>query len=88
MQILDGGLSNVLESQGCDLNHKLWTANVIKENPEAIVKAHLDYINSGADIITTSSYQASIPGLAGRRGHQDGSPDGFSQSGRSAGRER
>ena len=63
MQILDGGLSHILESQGCDLNHKLWTASIITDNPEAIVKAHLEYINAGADIITTASYQASIPGL-------------------------
>ena len=60
---LDGGLSNVLEAQGCNLNHKLWTASIIKKNPEAIVNAHLEYINAGADIITTSSYQASIQGL-------------------------
>lgn len=61
--IIDGGLSNVLEEQGCDLNHKLWTANVLEKNPEAIIQAHLDYLKSGAQCITTSSYQASIPGL-------------------------
>ena len=61
--IIDGGLSNVLEKQGCDLNHKLWTANLLEKNPDAIIQAHLDYIKSGAQCITTSSYQASIPGL-------------------------
>ena len=61
--IIDGGLSNVLEDQGCDLNHKLWTARLLEKNPNAIVQAHLDYINSGAQCITTSSYQASIPAL-------------------------
>lgn len=61
--ILDGGLSNVLEEQGCDLNHKLWTASLLEKNPEAIIQAHFDYIKSGAQCITTSSYQASIPGL-------------------------
>lgn len=61
--LIDGGLSNVLESQGCDLKHKLWTANLLEKNPEAIIRAHLDYINAGAQCITTSSYQASIPGL-------------------------
>ena len=61
--LLDGGLSNVLEAQGCDLNHKLWTANLLEKNPEAIVEAHLEYLKSGAQCITTSSYQASFPGL-------------------------
>jgi len=61
--IIDGGLSNVLEEQGCDINHKLWTASLLEKNPDAIVQAHLDYIKSGAQCITTSSYQASIPGL-------------------------
>jgi homocysteine S-methyltransferase len=60
--IIDGGLSNVLEEQGCDLNHKLWTANLLEKNPEAIIQAHLEYLKSGAQCITTSSYQASIPG--------------------------
>ena len=61
--IIDGGLSNVLEEQGCDLNHKLWTAHLLEKNPDAIIQAHLDYLKSGAQCITTSSYQASIPGL-------------------------
>ena len=61
--ILDGGLSNVLEEQGCDLNHKLWTANLLEKNPDAIIQAHLDYLKSGAQCIITSSYQASISGL-------------------------
>lgn len=61
--IIDGGLSNVLEAKGCDLNHKLWTANLLDKHPEAIIQAHLDYLKSGAQCITTASYQASIPGL-------------------------
>lgn len=61
--LLDGGLSNVLEEQDCDLNHKLWTASLLEKNPEAIIKAHMEYIKAGAQCITTASYQASIPGL-------------------------
>ncbi|MEL7118368.1 MAG: homocysteine S-methyltransferase [Bacteroidota bacterium] len=61
--LLDGGLSNVLESIGCDLNHKLWTAHLLEENPNAIIQAHLDYLKAGAQCITTSSYQASFLGL-------------------------
>ena len=61
--LIDGGLSNVLEEQGCDLNHDLWSAHILESNPEEIIKAHLTYLESGAQCITTSSYQASIPGF-------------------------
>lgn len=61
--LIDGGLSNVLEAQGYDLNHPLWTARLLEKDPEAIVQAHLAYLEAGAQCITTASYQASIPGL-------------------------
>jgi homocysteine S-methyltransferase len=61
--IIDGGLSNVLEAQGCDLDHPLWTARLLNEHPEAIVRAHLAYLQAGAQCIITSSYQASVPGF-------------------------
>jgi len=61
--ILDGGLSNVLEDLGCDLNNDLWVANLLNTNPEAIIKTHLAYLEAGAQIISTSSYQATIPGF-------------------------
>jgi homocysteine S-methyltransferase len=61
--LLDGGLSNELERQGCDLNQKLWSAKLLESNPEAIVLAHLSYLESGAQCIITSSYQATLPGF-------------------------
>lgn len=61
--LIDGGLSNVLIEQGCDLNQSLWSAKFLDINPEAIIKAHYTYLNSGAKCIITSSYQASIPGF-------------------------
>eukprot|EP01112_Ceratiomyxa_fruticulosa_P002948 TRINITY_DN13359_c0_g1_i1.p1 TRINITY_DN13359_c0_g1~~TRINITY_DN13359_c0_g1_i1.p1 ORF type:complete len:329 (-),score=71.95 TRINITY_DN13359_c0_g1_i1:78-1064(-) len=61
--ILDGGLASELERQGEDIIHKLWSFKVVIEKPFLIRKVHLDYLNSGADIITTATYQASIEGL-------------------------
>lgn len=61
--LIDGGLSNELERQGHNLDHPLWTARLIVENPGAITKAHLAYLQAGARCITTASYQASIPGF-------------------------
>ncbi|PLX12520.1 MAG: homocysteine S-methyltransferase, partial [Marinilabiliales bacterium] len=61
--LIDGGLSNVLEKQGCDLNHTLWSAKLLETNPEAIIQAHYTYLMAGAHCITSSSYQASAPGF-------------------------
>ena len=61
--LIDGGLSNVLENQGCNLNNKLWSAKMLETNPEAIIQAHLTYLNAGAQCITTASYQATVPGF-------------------------
>lgn len=53
----------MLEELGCDLRQKLWCAEMLRSNPRAIVEAHLAYLRAGADIITTASYQASLPGF-------------------------
>ena len=60
--LLDGGLATELEGYGLDLNHPLWSARALYENPDAILRTHLAYLKHGADIITTSSYQLSYPG--------------------------
>ena len=61
-RLIDGGLSNVLEGFGCDLNHKLWSAKLLESNPEALIETHLAYLNAGAQCIATASYQASFMG--------------------------
>lgn len=61
--VLDGGLSTALEAAGHDLDHDLWTARLLVEEPEAIVRAHLAYLEAGAEILITASYQASIAGF-------------------------
>ena len=61
--LIDGGLSNELEKQGCDLNHKLWSAKILMSNPDALIQTHLAYLKAGAQIIATASYQATIPGF-------------------------
>ena len=61
--VVDGGLSTVLDAQGFDLRHPLWTGRLITESPEALVEAHLAYLRSGAEVLITASYQASVAGL-------------------------
>ncbi|WP_328874593.1 homocysteine S-methyltransferase [Streptomyces sp. NBC_00287] len=64
--VLDGGMSNQLESAGHDLSDELWSARLLAERPEAITEAHLAYFEAGADVAITSSYQATFEGFAGR----------------------
>ncbi|MFS9236518.1 homocysteine S-methyltransferase [Streptococcus sanguinis] len=59
--ILDGALGTELESRGYDVSGKLWSAQYLLDQPRIIQNVHESYVRAGSDIITTSSYQASIP---------------------------
>ncbi|KOG88620.1 homocysteine methyltransferase, partial [Streptomyces varsoviensis] len=65
--VLDGGLSNQLEAQGCDLSDDLWSARLLADDPRQIEEAHTAYARAGARVLITSSYQATYEGFA-RRG--------------------
>ncbi|MGN9780041.1 homocysteine S-methyltransferase [Nonomuraea sp. ZG12] len=62
--VLDGGLSTQLEALGADLGDELWSARLLLEDPALIRSAHAAYFSAGADVATTASYQASLPGFA------------------------
>jgi homocysteine S-methyltransferase len=66
--VIDGGLSTALQEAGHDLDHDLWTARLLADDPEAIAEAHLAYLRAGARVLITSSYQASVEGFC-RHGH-------------------
>ncbi|XP_077245360.1 homocysteine S-methyltransferase 2-like [Tasmannia lanceolata] len=61
--VIDGGLATELESHGADLNDPLWSAKCLISSPHLIQKVHLDYLEAGANIIITASYQATIQGF-------------------------
>lgn len=65
--VLDGGLSNQLADQGCDLSDPLWSARLLADGPEQIEAAHTAYLRAGARVLITASYQATYEGFA-RRG--------------------
>ncbi|MEU2759014.1 MULTISPECIES: homocysteine S-methyltransferase [unclassified Streptomyces] len=65
--LLDGGLSNQLEAQGCDLSDALWSARLLADAPEQVEAAHLAYLRAGARVLITASYQATFEGF-GRYG--------------------
>ena len=61
--MLDGGLSTELERRGANLDHELWSSLVLIETPELLSEAHAAYLDAGADIIATATYQASLDGF-------------------------
>ncbi|MFI5686635.1 homocysteine S-methyltransferase [Streptomyces sp. NPDC051636] len=64
--VLDGGMSNQLESTGHDLSDELWSARLLAERPEAVTEAHLAYFEAGANVAITAGYQATFEGFAKR----------------------
>lgn len=61
--VIDGGLATELERHGADLNDPLWSATCLIHSPDLIRRVHLDYLEAGASIIITASYQATIQGF-------------------------
>src|SRR5919106_2027000 len=59
--LLDGGLATQLEAQGASLATALWSAQLLVDDPEAIVAAHAAFFAAGAQVATTASYQAPLP---------------------------
>lgn len=64
--VLDGGLASELELRGADLRDALWSARVLVEDPSLITDVHRSYVDAGADVLISASYQASFDGLAAR----------------------
>lgn len=77
---LDGGLSNQLEAQGCDLSDALWSARLLAEGPGEIEAAHRAYVRAGARVLITSSYQASFEGFAAKGVRREGARKLFHRS--------
>ncbi|CAO2818887.1 unnamed protein product [Amaranthus hypochondriacus] len=61
--VVDGGLATELERHGADLNDPLWSAKCLLTSPHLVRQVHLDYLEAGADIIISASYQATIQGF-------------------------
>jgi len=63
IMLLDGSMSYPLEKLGYNLNKKLWTGDALINNPDIIKNIHKEYVNAGADFISTSTYQVSYDSL-------------------------
>ena len=65
---LDGGLATQLEQRGHDLGDSLWSARILADQPDEIRAVHEAYLDAGARVVVTASYQVSRQGFqaAGR----------------------
>jgi homocysteine S-methyltransferase len=66
VMILDGGLATELEARGADLGGGLWSARLLRDDPDLVRRVHLDFLEAGADCITAASYQATLQGFRDR----------------------
>ncbi len=62
-RVLDGGFATELERRGVSTAGPLWSARALFEAPEAVVAVHRAYLDAGADVLLTGSYQASAMGF-------------------------
>ena len=60
IRILDGGMGQHLLAKGLKPKGSLWSATALidKKHHQLIVDAHLDFINSGAEVIVTNNFSA------------------------------
>ena len=60
VRILDGGMGQYLLAKGLKSKGSLWSATALieKKYHQLVVNAHLDFINSGADLIVTNNFSA------------------------------
>ena len=69
---MDGGLATELERRGHDLGDALWSARILADDPGEIRAVHQAYLDAGARVVVTASYQVSREGFveAGRTSPQ------------------
>jgi homocysteine S-methyltransferase len=63
-RLLDGGMASEFEFLGADITRPLWSAHVLEDSPESVIAVHRSYLEAGADVLLTASYQVSRMGYA------------------------
>ena len=57
--LLDGGTGTELEKRGVPMDPGAWCGIAALDNADILEKIHTDYLDAGADIITTNTYSSS-----------------------------
>ena len=58
IKILDGALGTEIISRGINLPDHIWSAHTNTEDPSLVYDIHKEYIDSGANYITTNTFRA------------------------------
>lgn len=69
---IDGGLATELEARGHSLDDALWSARILADQPDEVTEVHRAYVDAGASVVVTASYQVSRDGFvaSGRTARQ------------------
>jgi homocysteine S-methyltransferase len=67
--IKDGGMGTEILRRGQATTLPLWSAEVLLTNPQVVAKIHKDYIDAGAEIITTNTFRTTERSLAKKNIH-------------------
>ena len=63
--ILDGAMGSLLQQRGYILDDKIWGTNINKLYPGEVLKIHNEYIEAGADIITSNTFRTNPAAFTG-----------------------
>jgi S-methylmethionine-dependent homocysteine/selenocysteine methylase len=69
--LLDGGMGRELRLRGVPMLNTIWSATALITAPEIVRQVHIDFIEAGADVITTNSYGVVRTQLAKEEMEQD-----------------
>jgi homocysteine S-methyltransferase len=62
--ILDGAMGTELTRRGVDTTLPLWSAIALDSAPEVVEQIHIDYLNAGAQVITTNTFRTNVRALS------------------------
>lgn len=62
--LLDGATGTELDRRGIDVSMPLWSARALLHAPDVLEQVHVDYLEAGADAITTNTFRTHRRSLA------------------------
>lgn len=69
--ILDGGMGTALDAGGIQMDRELWAAIASLDAPDRVRAAHQSFIEAGAEVIITNTFNAGRPRLAAAGREED-----------------
>ena len=60
VKLLSGGMGTEIQRRGVRSNLPLWSADALLTAPEVVQKIHADYLEVGAEILTTNTFRTNL----------------------------